>query len=122
MNGIIHNTIISKNLKKYVNIWRCCLQYQTFYYQKLYEGTYSGTSGGAGNFNAGSDCLGKLQINRPSDNASLDLSTSDGTSTTYTHLVGNGTYSGQSVYKQNLSFKKIVFWCFKLPLKKFHWN
>ena len=97
-------SIITTYYRPAIVTWRCCLQYQTFYYQKLYEGTYSGTSGGAGNFNTGADCLGKLQINRPSDNASMDLSTSDGTSTTYTHLVGNGTYSGQSVYKQNLSY------------------
>lgn len=97
-------SIINTYYRPAIVTWRCCLQFGTFYYHKMYEGKNSSTTNGAGDFNAGSNSLPKLQINRPSDNASLDLSTTDGATDVYSHLVGSGTYSGQNVYKQNLTF------------------
>ena len=97
-------SIITTYYRPAIVTWRCALQFGTFYYHKLYEGKNSGTTNGAGDFNLGAGSLGKLQINRPSDNASMDLSTTDGATDVYSHQVGSGTYSGQSVYKQNLTF------------------
>ena len=97
-------SIINTYYRPAIVTWRCSLQFGTLYYNKLYEGKNNSTTNGAGDFNMGSDSLPKLQINRPSDNASLDLSTSDGSTNSYSHQVGSGTYSGQSVYKQNFTY------------------
>lgn len=97
-------SVISTYYRPSIVTWRCCLQNNNFIYQKLFEGSGNRTTAG-GDFNAGG-VLGSLTIYRPSDNASLALTTNtaDGNTTSYTHTVGSGTYSGQNVYKQNIKF------------------
>tara|TARA_B100000085_G_scaffold223561_1_gene208748 strand:- start:64 stop:774 length:711 start_codon:yes stop_codon:yes gene_type:complete len=97
-------SVITTYYRPAIVTWRCTLQNDTFKYHKLFEGSNNRTTAG-GDFDGGG-VLGSLSIYRPSDNASLALTTNtaDGSTSTYSHQVGSGSYSGQNVYKQNIKF------------------